>query len=157
MKFCLLDAGYDGNKIKLFGLNDKGESVLVIDTYQSYLYILAKTKAKVIEKLKKSKMVKEIEEVTRKIGLEETKLLKVFVDLPQNLFKVRDLIKHSEFLEECYEYTIPFYKRYLIDKGFYPFDWLEIQGEEIKEKGKYDKVIHAKNITKTKYSKIKDP
>jgi len=148
MKFCLLDAGYDGNKIKLFGLNDKGESVLVIDTYQSYLYILAKTKAKVIEKLKKSRMVEEIEEVTRKIGLEETKLLKVFVDLPQNLFKVRDLIKHSEFLEECYEYTIPFYKRYLIDKEFYPFDWLEVNGEEIKEKDKYKKIIKAESLKK---------
>ena len=156
MKFCLLDAGYERNKIKLFGLNDKGESILVIDDYQPYLYIHPKNKVKITEKLKKSRMVKEIEEVTRKIGLEETKLLKVYSDLPQNLSKVRDLIKHSEFLEDCYEYTIPFYKRYLIDKEFYPFDWLEVNGEEIKEGGKYDKLILAKNITKIKYSRIKD-
>src|SRR3989344_681268 len=146
MKFCLLDASYEGNKIKLFGIDENGNSVLVIDTYQPYFYILAKNNGKVIEKLKKSKMIKKIEEIKRKIGLDEKEMLKVSVDLPQNLSKVRDLIKHSEFLEDCYEYTIPFYKKYLIDKGFYPFGWLEIDGDEIKEIDKYNKIILAKNI-----------
>lgn len=147
MRFCLLDADYDDNVVKLFGVDEQGKSVLVVDEYEPYIYVDAKNRPPVVAKLKKSKLVLKIEEVKRKIGLEEKQLLKVFVDLPQNLGKVRDLIKHNPAVSDVYEYTIPFYKRYLIDKKIYPFSWVEAEGEEIKEKGGYDHALKAKKLS----------
>jgi DNA polymerase I/DNA polymerase-2 len=150
MRFCLLDASYDATEkpvIKLFGIDEKGNSILILDEYQPYFYVLVKNKKKVIDKLKKNKMVQNIETVKRRIGMEEKEFLKVFVDLPQNASFVRDLIKHSKDVIDCYEYNITFYKKYLADVGFYPFDWLEVEGEEFKE-GKFDHAIKAKKITK---------
>jgi DNA polymerase I/DNA polymerase-2 len=159
MQFCLLDASYevkDKPVIWLFGVDEKGKSVLLLDDYQPYFYVLPKNKKAVIEKLKKNKMVLNIETV-RRIGLEEKEYLKVFVDLPQNASYVRDSIKHSKDVIECYEYNITFYKKYLRDKKFYPFDWFEVEGEEVKlnkeeEKSafRFNKIIRAKKIEKIK-------
>lgn len=146
MKFCLLDANHNGNRIELIGLDEKGNSVLIRDSYEPYMYVSARNKKKLMEK---SRMVKKIEEVKRIIGLKKKELLKIYSDEPRNLYKIRDMIKHKDFLEECYEYTIPFYKRYLFDKNFYPFEWLEVEGGTRKE-GKYKKVVVAKSIKKIK-------
>jgi len=153
-RFCLLDADYiiENNKavIRLFGVDEKGKSILVTDdSFKPYLYVLPKNK-KIITKLKSNKMVVGIENVKRKIGAENKELLKVFVDLPQNVPKVRDSIKHS--VEECYEYTINFYKRYLIDKNFNPLDWLEVEGESC-TKDKFNEMIKAKTIKKSNQNK----
>jgi len=153
-RFCLLDADYiiENNKavIRLFGVDEKGKSILVTDdSFKPYLYVLPKNK-KIITKLKFNKMVVGIENVKRKIGAENKELLKVFVDLPQNVPKVRDSIKHS--VEECYEYTINFYKRYLIDKNFNPLDWLEVEGESC-TKDKFNEMIKAKTIKKSNQNK----
>ncbi|MBI2578396.1 MAG: ribonuclease H-like domain-containing protein [Candidatus Aenigmarchaeota archaeon] len=147
MRFCLLDADYDGTEIKMFGVDEHGKSVLVVDEYGPYIYVDAKNKSAIKEKLKKSRLVLKIEEVKRKIGLEEKLLLKVFVDLPQNLSRVRDLIKHNPAVADVFEYTIPFYKRYLIDKKIYPFSWIDVDGEEIKEKSGYSHAVKSNKLS----------
>lgn len=144
MRFCLLDADYEGTTIKLFGVDENGESVLVLDDFKPYFYVLPENKA-VIAKLKKNKMVTGIEEARKKIGLEEKKFLKVFVDMPQNASYVRDGIKRSA---ECYEYSINFCKKYLIDRGFYPFDWLDADGEAI-TMDKFSHAIKARKISRS--------
>ncbi|MCX6819387.1 MAG: DNA-directed DNA polymerase [Candidatus Aenigmarchaeota archaeon] len=135
MRFCLLDADYeirDGKPIiRLFGVDAKGKALITKDDYQPYFYVLPKNKDKLKEKLNTIKMVRGIEEVKRKLGLDEREFLKVFVDLPQNVPLTRDEIKHSPLVEECYEYSVNFYKRYLMDKKFYPLDWLEADDKNI--------------------------
>ncbi len=133
VKFCLLDADYqtiDGKaEIKLSGVDESGKSVLVVDrSFRPYFYATPDRNA--MHLLKKNKMVAGIERVVKRIGLKKTELAKIFVDLPQNVPAVRELIKkHSD----CYEYSINFCRRYLIDKIFYPLDWLEVEGNEITE------------------------
>jgi len=150
VKMCLLDADYviENGKaiIRLFGVDEKGKSVIVFDKYQPYFYVLPKNKTKIIEKLKKNKMVVGIDTVRKKIGLEEKEFLKVYVNIPPNVPKVRDAIKNSPFVKECYEYTTNFYKRYLIDKKFYPLSWLSIKGNDVKEKFNFDVAIKANSI-----------
>jgi DNA polymerase I/DNA polymerase-2 len=147
--FCLLDAYYEGSVIKLFGVDEKGKAVFVIDkTYRPYFYVLPKNKNKTTELLKKNKMVKEIIESEKVFGSEKREFLKVYVDSPASTSKVRDMIKHKPELIDCYEYNITYYKKYLIDREFYPLDWLEVEGEE------KNKFIEAKKITKSKKTKI---
>jgi len=159
MQFCLLDASYEVKErpvIKLFGVDEKGKSILVLDDYQPYFYVLPKNKNKIKERLRTIKIVEDVKEEKRKLGLDEKEFLKIFVDLPQNVPEVRDSIKNSPFVDNCYEYSINFYKRYLMDKKFYPSDWLKIAGEEIKSKEGhlFDTIIKAKKILKIEKEEI---
>lgn len=144
IRFCLLDADHNEGEIRLFGVDDSGKSVIVLDMgFKPYFYATLNKKAEAL--LKKNKMVTGIEKVKKRIGLKEVCLLKIFVDLPQNVPLIREAVKkHSD----CYEYSINFYRRYLIDKGFYPLDWLEVEGNAVSEDG-FDVCIEATNIHKT--------
>ncbi|MFH0832200.1 MAG: DNA-directed DNA polymerase [Candidatus Aenigmatarchaeota archaeon] len=132
--FCLLDADYiiEGEKpvIRLFGVDESGKAVIVKDEFRPYFYALPKNKALLEKKLKAMDNVTEIKYIKRKIGGDEKSVMQVFVDLPQNLQGVRDEIKR---IADCYEYSINFYKRYLIDKNFYPLDWITDKTEKIEK------------------------
>ena len=113
MKFCLLDANYDENKIELIGVDNKGRRVVVNDTFLPYFYATS---------YRKTKGVVKTEKVIMNLNGKKRRLFKVYVDLPHNVQKVADsLKKHAN----CYEYSVNFCKRYLIDKGFYPMDWID--------------------------------
>jgi len=151
VRFCLLDAEYEVNNevvVKLIGVDESGKSVLVLDkNFRPYLYATPEKKTEAI--LKKSKMVTGIEHVKKRLGIKNVEFLKVFVDLPQNVPAVRDLIKkHSD----CYEYTINFYRRYMIDRGFYPLDWIEVSGEE-KECNGFDVCVVADKLERVSEKK----
>lgn len=118
MKFCLLDADYetvDGKPvIRLIGVDKKGKKVVVEDkNFLPYFYAAKAVKAPNIVKAEKVRM---------KIGRNEKNLWKVYVDLPQNVQKARDAVKN---LADCYEYSMNFCKRYMIDKKLYPLDWVD--------------------------------
>lgn len=146
VNFCLVDVDYevDGNAVvKLIGVDDSGKSVLVIDkNFRPYLYAIPDREAEAV--LKKNKMVTDIEHTKKKLGLKDVDILKIFVDLPQNVPAVRDAIKKYT---DCYEYTISFYKRYMIDKEFYPLDWIEVDGKEL-ETDYFDTCIEAEHFEK---------
>ncbi|MBI2173167.1 MAG: ribonuclease H-like domain-containing protein [Candidatus Aenigmarchaeota archaeon] len=125
MKFCLLDADYevrDGKPvIILIGVDAKGNRAVVEDSFLPYFYATKAVKAPGIVGMEK---------VLMKLGGKEQSLVKVYVDLPQNVQKVRDMVKgHSD----CYEYSVNFCKRYLIDKGFYPLGWLSMKGGHVEK------------------------
>src|SRR3989344_3754510 len=130
MKLCILDADYiieEKPTIRLSCIDEKGESVLILDnSFRPYFY--AEYKKGLEAKLKKISIVTGFEKVKKKLGSGEKEFLKIFVDIPQNVPKVRDEIKK---FTDCYEYSINFYKRYLIDKKFYPLDWIGVEVNEI--------------------------
>ncbi|HLD48746.1 MAG TPA: DNA-directed DNA polymerase, partial [archaeon] len=155
MKLCILDADYiieEKPTIRLSCIDEKGESVLILDnSFRPYFY--AEYKKGLEAKLKKISIVTGFEKVKKKLGSGEKEFLKIFVDIPQNVPKVRDEIKK---FTDCYEYSINFYKRYLIDKKFYPLDWIDVEGNEIsKDNYKFHKIIKAKKISKAKGSEPK--
>jgi DNA polymerase elongation subunit (family B) len=172
-KLLVIDADYilKDNKgiVRLFCKNEKGETVIVQDqNFEPYFYVMPKEE--MLEELKKK--IEKIE--TEKVGIKflktqitekiwngkEVKLIKIVIDNPRKIPDVRDEIKDWEEVEETYEYDIPFYKRYLIDKQIEPMNWVEVEGEESKEKLEYqvEKIIDAisaKSISLKKDVKFK--
>jgi DNA polymerase elongation subunit (family B)/intein/homing endonuclease len=158
-KLLLIDANYavlnDKTVIELYCLNEKGKVVVLLDdTFEPYFYVLPKqgkeneVKNK-IENLRR-KEIKRVEIVERKLLGENKKFLKVFCDLPQNVQKMRDIIKEWEnegIVIEEYEYSISFYKRYLIDKQISGMQWIEVEGEEVdKKEYQAEKVLKLKKL-----------
>ncbi len=151
--FCLLDADYAmDNTVRLLGVDEKGKSVAVLAPYEPYFYVLPRN-ANTIKSLEKNEMVKRVESVKRTLGRSGMTFLKAYADEPQNVPKIRDAVKKDA--EGCYEYNINFYKRYIMDKCFYPLDWLEIEGEPVKL-GSFKTSVMAKGIKKSELTDTPD-
>lgn len=157
LKFCLIDADYieEAGKplVRLWGVSEDGKPVCVLIESEPYFYVLPKGSAKKAEEQIKKELQKKkqdiirIETVKRKLGREEKTFLKIFCNLPTDVPKVRDLIKHLSEVEEQYEYSINFYRRFLIDNRFSGLQWLIIDGEEIKTDYAVDRAIKAVRIS----------
>ncbi len=155
IQFCILDADYieDGVQVRLWGKTKDGRSICALVAHEPYFYVLPKASAEkalgeVEKALKKQKdfRVLKIEKIKRKLAGNEAQFLKIFVDLPQNVPKARDAVKSADSVAEQYEYTINFYKRFLLDFGFSGMQWLEAEGEEISKNYACDMVLYAKKI-----------
>lgn len=160
MKLYLLDADYfDENiqfVIRLFCKDNNGKTFICLDyDFEPYFYILPKQGKeddvkKRVEQIKDIK-IKRAEIVEKIISGEKRKLLKVFCFLSTDVPKVRDIVKSWEreglgIVEEEYEYSISFYKRYLIDKQIDGMGCVDIEGEEIKGNYQADKILKIKKI-----------
>jgi len=160
-KLLVMDADYilKENKgvVRLFCKNEKGENIIVQDqNFEPYFYAMPKEGK--VEELKEK--IEKIE--TKKLGIsflktqltekiwngKKVKLIKIIIDNPRKIPNVRDEIKDWEEVDETYEYDIPFYKRYLIDKHIEPMNWIEVDGEELEEKLEYQvkEIINAISI-----------
>jgi len=152
MKLYLLDADYvDENNqsvIRLFCKNEEKTVICLDYNFEPYFYILPK-KGKENEVKKKTEAIKSVkikrtEILERIISGEKRKFVKVFCFLSTDVPKAREIVKVWNGVEEEYEYSINFYKRYLIDNQIE--NWVEVEGEEVKRKYKADKVIKIKKI-----------
>ncbi|MBI4014567.1 MAG: hypothetical protein HY365_01295 [Candidatus Aenigmarchaeota archaeon] len=121
MRFTLLDADRDGGKVRLFGVSEKGAPVAVTDKYEPYFYVLDEGNE---ARLSKVQGVKRMEKESLTLGMEKKNFLKVFCDSPMEM---RDRIKH---FAKCFEYSIGIRRKYLIDRGFYPLDVLDVTSKE---------------------------
>jgi DNA polymerase I/DNA polymerase-2 len=166
-KLLVLDADYtlEGNKgiVRLFCKDEKSKTVLVLDSnFEPYFYALPskgkiETLKKKIEKLDTKKLeikIVRVENVEKEWMNETTKLIKITIDNPRKIPDIRNEIKGWKEVEETYEYDIPFYKRYIMDKQIEPMSWIEVEGET-KEKGIYqvDRIIKASSVKKIQFEK----
>lgn len=157
----LIDADYTliGNSgvVRLYCKDSKGKTVLVLDsTFEPYFYVMPKGKKisvlkKRIEELDTRKIETKIlkaEAVEKNWQGEKASIIKITIDNPRRIPDVRDMIKNWEEIEETYEYDIPFYKRYLIDKQIEPTSWVEVDGEEVEKNESYqvDRIIRASSV-----------
>jgi len=163
----ILDADYtledDKGVVRLFCKDEKGKTILVLDsTFEPYFYALP-SKGKIenlkkkVEKLDTKKLetkILKIETVEKEWMNEETKLIKITIDNPRKIPDVRNEIKGWEEVEETYEYDIPFYKRYIMDKQIEPMNWIEVEGET-KDKGNYqaDYIIKGTSVKQVQLKK----
>jgi DNA polymerase I/DNA polymerase-2 len=154
MKLCLLDADYiDENQsiIRLFCKDDKGKTIFCLDyDFEPYFYILSKQGKenevkKKVEAIKSIK-IRRIEIVEKIISGEKRKFVKVFCFFSTDVPKVRDIVKEWNDLEEEYEYSISFYKRYLLDKQISGIGFIDVEGEDIKGNYQADKFLKIKKI-----------
>lgn len=160
-KFCLLDVDHvminDIPIIRLFGVTDSGKSIVVFDeSIRPYFYVEPKADLQKTEKESLRdwmfKMEVEgrapdmIEEVTRKILGKETKLFKVTGSFPSDMVNYKSLIDDRSDVRACFEHTVPFYRRYLIDKGFKPTGWFLVEGKKYKSSINSDISVYAQHI-----------
>jgi DNA polymerase elongation subunit (family B) len=157
----LIDADYtlsgSNGVVRLYCKSSKGKTILVLDsTFQPYFYIMPK-EGKISELKKRigeldtkkieTKVLK-VEAVERAWNGEKTRIIKITIDNPRRIPDVRDLIKNWKEVEDTYEYDIPFYKRYLIDKQIEPTNWIEVSGKEVEKEERYqvDQIIKADSV-----------
>ncbi len=144
MKLFLLDASYEFSKVPRVLLTCKDEQgntkTLSYEEFYPYFYVLPYEgkENQLLEKIKKVDFSKakcklvSLNIVEKKIGMQARKLIKITIDDPAKLQKARDLVKNFEEVEETYEYSINFYRRFLIDKSLSPASWFEAEVKDNK-------------------------
>lgn len=143
MKIQFLDADYiieeEEVEIRLFGKNSSGEDVKLADKdFKPYFYVVPGEETDV-EQLKteirdedfenddKRLEVLEVVEENKKILNEERDVVKITTSIPANVPKLKDELWDFPGVKECREFSIPFYRRYLIDMGIRPGKWYEVE------------------------------
>ncbi|MDP3065381.1 MAG: DNA-directed DNA polymerase [Methanobacteriaceae archaeon] len=135
-KMVLLDIDYvtEGEKavIRLFGTYDSAgtsKSIIALDRgFLPYIYVIPHDTKACQEELKELEIEK-IELVKRKELGKPIDVFKVFFKHPQDVPRLRDQIGDMNSVYEIREYDLPFYRRYLIDKGLFPMGQVEIHGK----------------------------
>ncbi|MFH1445733.1 MAG: DNA-directed DNA polymerase [Nanoarchaeota archaeon] len=155
-KICVLDIDYilDDKEplIRLWGKTKSGKSVLVLDrTFSPYFYVLPKKNIdKLVEQIKvteiEGRRPENVEVVKKKLYGKEYEFIKVFSKNPTDIPKFRDTVKNYDDVKEEYEYTIPFYRRYLINKGITPMGWIAVSGKNVETGADVDISIEAEKI-----------
>jgi len=166
MKLCLLDADYiDENNqsvIRLFCKDRNGKTVIALDyNFEPYFYVLPKDgKEKELKKrieAIRSVKIKRTEIIERILSGEKRKLIKVFCFLSTEVPDAREIVKvWKDLVDEEYEYSINFYRRYLIDNQIEGMGWLEVEGEEVKKSYKAEKIIKVRKMKHLAYEEIPD-
>ncbi|MBI2044544.1 hypothetical protein HYT23_00645 [Candidatus Pacearchaeota archaeon] len=132
------------NYARIIGRNSNRKRICVIDTCDVYLLAILKHGAneeaikKLIDKIKKIK----IEDKGRKTKVEKVELhsknflgkpvkaLKIFATNYKDLHDIAGKLDFSE-IEKRRGYDLGFITHYIIEKKIIPFNWYEINGEEI--------------------------
>lgn len=161
LKVSVVDADYiieDGEvTARAFTKTLEGENILLRDEeLQPYFYAVPRDNAEELENIiengdftddeEKPLEVRKIEIKKRYNKLEETKVLKIETDIPANVPKLRYAISKLEEVKECREFDIPYYKRFLIDRGIRPGETVTVQAEETS--GSLNKTYKLKEVNK---------
>lgn len=141
----VIDADYiieDGEVIaRAFAKTPEGENVLIEDQQlQPYFYAIPREDAEEVkEEIEntdftdddgKDLEVREVSIEKRYVGLDEVKALKIATDIPANVPKLKYPVSKLQSIEDCREFDIPFYKRFLIDREIRPGETVRLKGEE---------------------------
>lgn len=135
----LLDIDYvtedDKPVIRLFGKEKDSKDanhIIALDrTFEPYIYVIPHDMAGALEQLKEIGL-ENTETVLKKDLARELEFIKVTLRHPQEVPKLRDKILNLSLVKDIREHDIPFYRRYLIDKGLFPMSEVEIVGEVVK-------------------------
>ncbi|MEM5828092.1 MAG: DNA-directed DNA polymerase [Candidatus Aenigmatarchaeota archaeon] len=161
----LLDIDYVLTKefkpvIRMFCKDLEGNNLVIYyKGFLPYFYVLVKEDLipEFLEKLKKTRIpeakIENIEILKKEFLGKEVKIVKITINNPRKIPKVRKFIKDNfnEVLE-TFEYDIPFYRRFLIDNNILPSGWLKVYGIKKDEKILAEKI---ENIEINKLPKLK--
>ncbi len=136
MKGLLLDIDYKTRDekavVRLFFKGEKENFIAEDDTFYPYLYVLPTTDDLDLlkENIKRLEQVVDVSE-EHKINGREILVLKVVAKHPQEVPRLRAILKEIIGPNAVYEHDIPFVRRYLIDKKLIPLTWVEIEGDTV--------------------------
>ncbi|HTX60998.1 MAG TPA: DNA-directed DNA polymerase [Methanobacterium sp.] len=137
-RFLLLDIDYvtenDVAVVRLFGKirgEEENKSIIAKDrSFKPYIYVHPHEIEDCISELGELNL-KKIEKVRKKdVGVFKD-FLKITLKHPQDVPKLREKIWNLDSVYAVREHDIPFYRRYLIDKGLFPMQELEVQGTSL--------------------------
>ncbi len=136
MKGFLLDIDYETVEgravLKLFFKGDGGFFVASDHSFTPYFYVSYRGDAgKLKKRLRELERVVDIREEEKGFFGDKKRVLRVTVAHPQDVPKLREVIKSLEGVEAIYEHDILFVRRYLIDKDLRPLTWVEVEGEQV--------------------------
>ena len=138
-KFVLLDIDYVTRNqepvIRLFGKlmgeNEEGHIIVLDKSFKPYIYVIPSDPHCITDcthELSELKLIS-VEVVPRNDMGEHKEVLKVTFKHPRDIPKLREKILNLPSVKEIREHDIPFYRRYLIDKGLFPLNVVEVQGK----------------------------
>ncbi|MFB6147268.1 MAG: 3'-5' exonuclease, partial [Candidatus Nanohaloarchaea archaeon] len=157
-KIQVIDADYviEGETpvVRIFGKTTGGENFLgLVDDFTPYFYAVPADIDRAEEQLQEEEFeddgdplpVTGIDRVVKFDGNDEVEVLKVYTTVPPNVPKLKDEAWDLDSVEECREFDIPFYRRFLIDTGIRPGEWISVEGEGV-ERENFDTALQLKDI-----------
>ena len=131
----ILDIDYvtfeDKPVIRLFSKDGDKNVILLDDTFEPYLYVVADNIEECIKEIEENLEDVKAEKVIKKDFQVESEFVKVTFKHPQELAKNRDNLRDLENVIQIREFDIPFYRRYLMDRDVIPMTEVVAIGEEV--------------------------
>ncbi|MDP4012644.1 MAG: DNA-directed DNA polymerase [Candidatus Nanoarchaeia archaeon] len=142
---------YQGEQaIRIFGRTIDNKRICILDqTFKPYFWAIPKHAHKITQvKWDISDMngVKEAQTVKKKILRQEIEAIKVTALDSKDVPTLRSEVKRHGSIKEVRESDVPFYRRYLIDKGIHTLNLCEVEGEELELNLDVELVMQAKTI-----------
>ena len=138
-QFVLLDVDYITNNhipvIRLFGklIGQNEGSITALDkSFRPYIYVYSHDINECMNELKELKIHK-IEKQGKTDNGNLKEFLKITLNHPHDIYKLKEKILDLKSVEEIREHDILFYRRYLIDKGLVPMNIVEVNGNIINQ------------------------
>ena len=161
VRIFLLDADYVVERetiVRLWGVTEDGRDVVGLKREDPFFFVEVSSKeakGRIEGFLRQKGMeIRTVEEAKRKLRGEERSFLKIVCLRPQDMQKVRDVVKALEkrrggdgSVVEEYEYAMNFYRRFLIREGIDGSCWVELIGERINQGYKVDLALEVHSIT----------
>lgn len=118
--------------IRLFGTDpESNQNVIAYDSsFVPYMYVLAHDLDECLIQLRELGLDNLELETKIDIGVER-EFVKITLNHPQEVPKIRDIIRDLSQVKQIREYDIPFYRRYLIDKQITPRNIIRLNGHVI--------------------------
>ncbi len=144
MKGLLLDLDYyseeDRPIIRMFFKGEDENFVALDDSFSPYFYVMPDGPGEtdsgpeeVRERILGADFGKigvvDVEKEEKRLFGDTITVLRVVLNHPQDVPKIRDGIRDIEGVKAIYEHDILFVRRYLIDRGLVPLSWVEVEGE----------------------------
>jgi DNA polymerase I len=140
-QFVLLDIDYITKNhtavIRLFGklIGENGGSITALDRrFKPYLYVQPHDLNECMDELSELELVN-VEKLRKKDNGKMKDFLKITLNHPKDMYKLKEKIRDLKTVKEIREHDIPFYRRYLIDKGLFPMKTVEVQGKVLNSPG----------------------
>ncbi|MDD5331195.1 MAG: DNA-directed DNA polymerase [Candidatus Nanoarchaeia archaeon] len=151
--FYLLDIDHktkeENIEILLFGkINDK-YACLIDDSFEDYVYIITKKDIKkLLEKLKKERLITDFKEESKFFLRQKVDAIKVNFISQKSLDEIKEKLRAFDKEIKIEEKDVPVEKKYLIDKNICPLNILKIKGERVRYEGVHTDIILKLNSLK---------
>ncbi|HLD57423.1 MAG TPA: DNA-directed DNA polymerase, partial [archaeon] len=166
LEVCIIGSDYvmeDGKPvIHLWGKTKKGETVLILDkVFRPYFYVETRQGFEVAKALPDGMgwiVPEKVETVEKKLYGKQKNVVKVVLTSPTDVPRFKSGLERADSVRATYEYNIAYYKRYLIDKGVVPLNWIMVNGKGLETLPHTDFVVELEGLSQlpqTDYPKTK--